>query len=393
MGALQYVDVPGYAALILRRTLPQLARPDGLLPRSHEWLGGTGARWQEQQRGELPAKTWIFPSGATLTFGYLQHENDKYEYQGAAYQYIAFDELTQFRSTQYKYMFSRLVRKAGVDIPLRMRSTSNPGGTGHEWVKLRFVSPRCPERPFIPARVDDNPHIDQVAYRESLAELDPVERAQLERGDWEVTSEGKLFPKSWPVVEPEQIPAGCLWVRFWDTAATEVSNENPDPDWTVGTLMGTLPGSDPRFWIADVQRDQCGPAGVEELMQNTAAMDGREVDVAIEQEPGASGKVAIDHYQAVLKGYAVYGRRATGDPLVRVRPYSAAATNKKIALVRAPWNPLFIAEHKAFPSEGVHDDSVIAGAGAHTHLCEGPDYGDLAGMTIGGDRRTSEHRL
>lgn len=134
MAALKYVDVPGYAALLLRRTYADLSKPGALMDRAHQWLHGSGAHWNEQK------KIWTFPkSGATLSFGYLETENDKYRYQGAEYQFIGFDELTQFTDSQFTYLFSRLRRLKGSTIPIRMRAASNPGGEGAQWVQERFV--------------------------------------------------------------------------------------------------------------------------------------------------------------------------------------------------------------------------------------------------------------
>ena len=104
MGALAQVDVPGYAALLFRRTYSDLALPGALMDRAHDWLGGTAAVWNERKH------TWSFPSGATLTFGYLETERDKYRYQSSEVQYIGFDELTEFAESQYLYLFSRLRR-------------------------------------------------------------------------------------------------------------------------------------------------------------------------------------------------------------------------------------------------------------------------------------------
>jgi predicted phage terminase large subunit-like protein len=200
MGALQYVDVAGYAALILRRTYADLALPGAIMDRSHTWLQGTDAHWDDRE------KTWTFPAGATLTFGYLQNERDKYRYQSSEFQFIAFDELTQFLQSQYTYLFSRLRRGEGVDVPLRMRAASNPGGVGHGWVYDRFMPDLTPEaiehrrktgRIFIPAKLADNPHIDRTAYRESLTELDDVERRQLEEGLWVTDPAGKPFLHDW----------------------------------------------------------------------------------------------------------------------------------------------------------------------------------------------------
>jgi len=210
MAALEFVDVKGYAAVLLRRTYADLSKPGALMDRAHQWLRGTAAKWNEQK------KQWTFPSGATLTFGYLENENDKYQYQGAEYQYVGFDELTQFTESAYTYLFSRLRRLSTSDIPLRMRSASNPGGIGARWVHHRFVpekfTPHDAEgnevwwkegadldgnptrRAFIPARLDDNPYLDRQAYAASLNELDPVTREQLLKGDWRIVDRGDIYP-------------------------------------------------------------------------------------------------------------------------------------------------------------------------------------------------------
>ena len=90
MAALQYIDVPGYRALLFRRTFADLNLPGALMDRARDWLGGTPARWNAHDH------VWTFPSGASLTFGYLETERDKYRYQSSELQYIGFDELTQF---------------------------------------------------------------------------------------------------------------------------------------------------------------------------------------------------------------------------------------------------------------------------------------------------------
>lgn len=186
MGALQYVEVPSFAAILFRRTFADLALPGALMDRSREWLSSTAATWNEQR------KTWTFPSGATVSFGYLENERDKFRYQSAEFQYIGFDEVSQFSETQYTYLFSRLRRLMDVPVPLRMRSASNPPVTAEgQWVKSRFVLHRTPQRPFIPAGLDDNPHVDKAAYLDSLSHLDEVTRRSL--FDWFASVEGLVF--------------------------------------------------------------------------------------------------------------------------------------------------------------------------------------------------------
>jgi len=184
MSALQYADVPNYAALLLRRSFRDLNQPDALIPRSKEWLSGK-AQWNQQ------SQRWTFASGSTLTFGYLENPDDVYQYQGAAFQFVGFDELTQFRENDYRYLFSRLRRLQKLDVPIRMRAASNPGGRGHDWVKRRFVADsKEPTAEFIPATLDDNPHLDREAYRKSLDLLDPTTRAQLLAGSWDAGDAG-----------------------------------------------------------------------------------------------------------------------------------------------------------------------------------------------------------
>ncbi|HVL62491.1 MAG TPA: terminase family protein, partial [Microbacterium sp.] len=187
MAALQYVHVPGYSAILFRRTYQDLNLPGAIMARSHEWLAGSGASWNGTD------KRWTFPSGAMLSFGYLDTDRDRFRYASAEFQFIGFDELTQFPEGWYRFLFSRLRRLKGSDVPLRMRAATNPGGLGHEWVRRRFINPGAPERPFVPAKLDDNPSLDGEEYRQALAELDSTTRKQLEEGLWIRDVEGLVY--------------------------------------------------------------------------------------------------------------------------------------------------------------------------------------------------------
>jgi phage terminase large subunit-like protein len=116
----------------------------------------------------------------------------------------------------YLFLFSRLRRTRGLSAPLRVRSASNPGGSGHLWVKNRFVSedaasaakePRqkgragrdsfsADDRIYIPARIADNPHLAADEYRQSLLHLPPVTRERLLNGDWSIQAAGQ-FQSEW----------------------------------------------------------------------------------------------------------------------------------------------------------------------------------------------------
>src|SRR5579871_3392295 len=211
MAALKYADTPGYDALLLRRSYADLIKPRALMDLAKEWLTNTAAKSIDG------GKQWEFPSGATLSFGYLDSSDDKYAFQSAAYQFIGFDELTQFREDDYDWMFSRLRRLVGSTVPLRVRSASNPAEDARGmWVANRFVPDNFnPEdakkvevfykyskdvygnpikRCFIPATLEDNLYIDQAAYDAKLRRMGSVRYAQLRHGDWRIRKKGNIYP-------------------------------------------------------------------------------------------------------------------------------------------------------------------------------------------------------
>lgn len=372
MTALQYVDVPGYSALILRRTFADLAKPGAIMDRAREWLSGTDAKWNEQKH------QWRFPSGAVLSFGHLDTENDKYAYQGAEYQFIGFDELTHFTLTQYTYMRSRLRRLGASSVPLRVRCGSNPGGEGHDWVYARFftnaVQPGKPRRVFVPAKLEDNPHLDQESYRESLAELDPVTRRQLEHGDWAAMVAGEYFKRSWFKIVDHPPPPVARRVRYWDIAATEAKkgSKAKGPDWAVGLKLSEWQGD---YYVEHVVRGRFGSAAMERELAAVALVDGPTVEVYVEQEPGSNSKLWIAHVQRnVLAGYAVYGRPQHKDKVTRARPVSAAASQGRIFFVRGPWNEALLDELVAFPLGSFDDQTdTLSGSYNEMHVTGGTD--------------------
>jgi len=363
MGALQFVDDPAHRAILFRRTFPELMLPGSLLDRADAWLRGTDANWNGMEY------EWRFPTGATVGFGYLATDMHKHRYQSAAFTYIAFDELTTFRESQYTYLASRLRRDEGVTIPLRLRAGSNPGGPGHDWVRQRFLIEGGQEqRAFIPARLDDNPYLDRISYEQSLALLDPVTKAQLLSGDWEVRPKGTMFDRSaLEMIEEDEVPVLQRQVRRWDLAATEDRGDN-DPDWTAGALMGVT--VDGRFVLRDMRRARKNPGAVDELIFQTAEMDGRGTEVIIEREPGSSGKHVIDYYvrHPRLSGYIVKGVPSTGPKVERARPFAAQWYAGNVLVVRGPWNSAYFNEVEVFPEPQEHDDQVDASVGAYEDL-------------------------
>lgn len=411
MGALQYVHVPGYSAGLFRRTLKDLALPNAIKARLDNWLLGTNARWDEELNG------YRFPTGvdkdglpladATIVFGYLSHPSHRLRYQGAEFQYVGVDELTQWDEADYLYLFSRLRKLVGSPVPLRMRAGTNPGGPGHEWVKARFVasgvdqeggrykrSPPSPEAialaqelgetavgaAFVPSFARDNPALDVASYRRQLLQLDPVTRRQLEQGDWDAVQSGEHFQADW-FGYVDQPPPGLLWMRYWDLAGTEPHEANPDPDWTAGVKMAIERAADGtcRVFIGDAYRFRENPGGVERNVRTTAEADGKAVLVRIEQEPGSAGKNTIHTYGSrVLFGWDVAGLKKTGDKPSFWNPLAAAARNGLVYLVRGAWNRDFVAELCALPN-GKKDQADAAG-GAFALLQEDMDVANARAL-------------
>lgn len=366
MSALQYVDVPSYSAILFRRTYADLALPGALMDRFLMWIGGVDdVRWNAN------TYTATFPSGARITFGYLNNAQDYLRYKGAEFQFIGMDEVTEIRETDYRYMFSRLRRPASgplSKVPLRMRCASNPAPN---WVRQRFiVEGKSEKRVFVPSFLSDNPGIDSESYRQSLQALDPIERRRLEEGDWWATTLGSLFDRESVVIidsnEIPQLSAQTRAMRFWDLAATEPSNVTPDPDWTVGTLMMFDQGIS---YILDVKRVRARGEKVEQLIAQTAYEDGPTVAIRMEMEPGSSGKALVDQYaRYILPGYDFLGMRATGDKVTRARPFAAAVANGNVRAIRGPWLTDWLDELSSFPEACSHDDQVDSATGAFTNL-------------------------
>ena len=369
MAALQYFDVPGYSALILRTTLPALELAGGLIPRSHVWLDGTGATWNERKR------TWTSPEGATLTFGYLEGPRDVFRYLSSEFQFIGFEELTEFRREEdYRQLFGRLRKpQEGLlgQVPLRMRATPNPVGPGYAWVKARFVdTPPSTSRAYLPSRLEDNPSIAQEEYEQMLDELPPILRAKLRHGDWTAAKKGELFKRELlRMVEPQDVGQLTHEVRFWDLAATEPSAENPDPDWTVGVRLGL--DQDRRVWIRDIRMARCGPDDVLSLVRRTAEEDGRFIPVRMFKDPGQAGKGQISSYVKELAGFDVDGVPIHTDKLTAALPFAAQVGHHRVHVVSGPQVAAALDQVEDFPYAS-HDDVVDAISGGFNYLTGSP---------------------
>lgn len=231
--ALRWVDNPRHRALILRRTRPQLQE---VIDRSRQLYQDAvpGADWKEAE------SRWVFPSGAIIQFGYAEHEKDIYNFKSFEYNLICFDEVTSFTEPMYTFMFTRN-RTKSADLPLQIRSGTNPGDVGHDWVMKRFIGsdatqdlrepykiynevidvngrPVVMTRQFIPSKVWDNPSLpnrdEYVAGM--MASMPPEDVAAYLNGRWDMLA-GAMFKKPLIVLDkPTMLDSDYLVVRSID---------------------------------------------------------------------------------------------------------------------------------------------------------------------------------
>ena len=241
---LRFAHRAAHRALILRRSMPELRE---LIDKSRELYPKAfpGCKYKEVE------KLWNFPSGAKVEFGFLERDADVYRYQGQAYSWIGFDEITHLPTEfGWNYLASRL-RTTDPEITPYMRCTANPGGVGATWVKKRYVDPYPANesftgednltRKFIPARLEDNPYLAYDGrYEEMLKALPPTQRKQLLEGNWDV-NEGAAFTEfdlDVHVITPFEIPISWERVKGIDYGyASESACIWASVDPTDGTLI------------------------------------------------------------------------------------------------------------------------------------------------------------
>jgi phage terminase large subunit-like protein len=427
--AARYATVPGYAAVIFRRTTPELT--------------GGGSIWEETKglyphaggrRRESPNLDWFFESGAWIGFRHLQYADTVYEHQGKQYAFIGFDEITHFEGSQFWYMLSRL--RSSTTVARRVRATCNPDPDSFvreliDWwigpdglaieersgvirymarVDERIVWGETPEdvyrqaphgvrRPGEPPRDAEDSRMEPLSftfirakatdnkvglerdptYLSRLALLPGAERERLLKGNWDARdTAGDYFNRlTFPILERAPNPINIVRkVRFWDKAATTPSTTNPDPDWTRGALVALL--DDNSYCLLDLQSLQAGPGDVEALIKQTAETDGRDVEVGGYQDPAQAGKVDVHHMAKLLEGFAYLTVPTTKHMSVYAKAWvnigrDIADPTKpgRFKVIRgAPYLHELWRELESFPF-GSHDDIVACISGAMQVLTGG----------------------
>lgn len=355
---------------------------------------------------------WEFGSKrpAKVQFSGIELEKDLEDYKGSQVPLIIFDELTGFTSKMFWYLLSR--NRSGTGVNPYIRATCNPISEG--WVRELvdwWINPdtgfpieeRCgvirwfvrrgedihwydskeeaekiwgedamPKSfTFVNATVKDNKKIDP-AYEANLKALTRVEREALYLGSWNVKANaGTYFQKVWcEFVEPGDVPPAKSEMRAWDTASTEPSEVNPDPDYTAGVKMRL--GTDGYYYIMHCVRDRKRPDGVKKMMRKHAENDGLKCVAGIPMDAGGAGVAVFQDHAKNLAGFKFKKCKTTKSKLERFEPFSAAAEAGLVKIVKGSWNDEYIRELENFVGDGKgHDDMVDATSDCFNNLSGG----------------------
>lgn len=393
------LDVPGFGAVIFRRDYTQIRAEGGLWDMSLELY----YRWHGIPRENH--LDWRFPSGAKIRFAHMQHENDRFSWDGSQVPLICFDQLESFTWKQFIYMLSRNRSMCGIEPYIRATCNPNPDhflrdflrwwideDTGlaikeragivrwfvninnevhwddtPEAIRARFGEACEPKScTFIPSSIYDNRILLErnPGYIANLKALSLIDRERLLEGNWNVReTAGMFFQRAWFEIV-EAAPALVDEMRYWDRAATDaLDKQAATASWTAGVRIG----KDARgvFYITDVDRFQGTPLKVKERIKNVATQDGTRVRIGIEQDPAQAGKAEAQDHVRNLAGYSVSVNRVHESKGVRAKPLSAQAEAGNVKIVRAPWNEALLRELQNFDgTDKCTSDQVDAASGA-----------------------------
>lgn len=397
---LRNVRVPGFSSVIFRRESTQVRNPGGLWDTSmlmYPYAGG------------IPSNSsleWKFKPDAIVKFAHMEHEKNRFSWQGSQICMIGFDELTHFTWSQFVYMLSRNRSTCGVKPYIRATCNPDPDSWVRKFIdwwiddetgyaipersgKIRWfvvvndetywasrkeaLIEKFPDSipksvTFINSTVYDNKVLleKDPGYIANLKAMPKYEREQLLMGNWNIRPEAGMFFQRTYFEMVRALPKGTQAIRYWDRAATKETGSN-DPDWTVGLKLEK--DQHGVFYISDIVRLRESPLGVLNAIKNTALQDGFSVKIGIEQDPGQAGVSEADYLVRQLSGFPVYTNKVSKDKVTRALPVSSQCEANNVKMLIAKWNEEFFREAENFP-EGAHDDQIDALSGAFNMMAE-----------------------
>lgn len=182
-----------------------------------EWLGRHHADHKDFGNCYLLHPEW---GSGVIVFRNL---DDPSKYKSSEFAIVGVDELTKNTRETFDLLRSRK-RWAGIERTKFIAGT-NPGEVGHAWVRKLWIDrqfetellPIAEQFKYVPATVDDNPHVGQ-SYIATLDSLPEKMRKALRMGSWDVF-EGQFFSEWDPaqhVVTPFELPTSWAKMRSID---------------------------------------------------------------------------------------------------------------------------------------------------------------------------------
>lgn len=382
MRHLRWAHDPNYNGYCIRKNSTTLMKAGGLFQEAialyQKVYPDLKIKWKDQKL--------VFPSGASVTFSHYENDAAGQQYQGLQLSNVFYDEATHASEEHIWWLVSRLRTGAKLNPSIWLSCNPDPDSFLFDWVKwwlypeghpqhgiadparngvTRFClriggdmvwadTPEeliekysTPEKQVNPIAFQvllgtlvDNPTLMkmQPEYKSNLEALPEVEMRRLLLGDWTAREEGSTyFQRSWcgeeALIEP---PASEILrtVRAYDFAGTLKSSGNPSPDYTACAKISKLKNGD--YFVHDVRRTRILYGDWEKFILENAAQDGRNCEIIIPLDPGASAKVATSLLTRSLseKGYRVRTMKATQSKLDRFRPFSSLAMNGHVQFLK-----------------------------------------------------------
>lgn len=412
---IRYIDNPRYGGVIFRQNSNQITNEGGLWDTSMEIYPLVQGAYPRI----TPNRKWIFPSGAEISFGYIERDPDVLKFQGSQICFLGFDELTHFSKFQFFYMLSRNRSTCGVKP--YVRATCNPDADSWvaefiEWwidqdtgyaIKERSGKIRWMVRvndtiywsdtrkeavqqaiglgmdpdkagimpksvTFISATLYDNKALldKNPQYEANLLALGEVERERLLMGNWKIKPQAGLYFKRGQVrIIPTVPPDLVSYCRGWDLAAT-TEDEDGDAAYTAGVLMAKR--ADDTLVVLDVINQRLSAGEVRTTIMNTAMADRMAygwVRTRVPQDPGQAGKAQAQDMIKMLQGYDAVARPESGSKENRAAPVAAQWQHGNIEIIAGPWNDMYFSQLESFP-ESKFKDMVDATSSAFNELTQ-----------------------